>query len=51
MRFIAMSKFIHEREDFKTLIEVVGGEHKIDPRLIEKDGYSEFFVGSPARTN
>ena len=32
-----MSKFIHEREDFKTLIEVVGGEHKIDPRLIEKD--------------
>jgi hypothetical protein len=34
---MAMSKFIHEREDFKTLIEVVGGEHKIDPRLIEKD--------------
>lgn len=32
-----MSKFIHERDDFKTLIEVVGGEHKIDPRLIEKD--------------
>ena len=32
-----MSKFIHERADFKDLIEVVGNEHKIDPRLIEKD--------------
>lgn len=32
-----MSKFIHERPDFKDLIEVVGNEQKIDPRLIEKD--------------
>lgn len=32
-----MSKFIHERTDFKDLIEVVGNEQKIDPRLIEKD--------------
>lgn len=32
-----MSKIIHERADFKDLLEVVGNEQKIDPRLIEKD--------------
>ena len=32
-----MSKFIHDRSDFKDLVEVVGNDHKIDPRLIEKD--------------
>lgn len=32
-----MSKFIHEREDFKQLIEALSNEIKIDPQLIEKD--------------
>jgi len=32
-----MSKFIHEREDFKQLIEALSSEIKIDPQLIEKD--------------
>lgn len=32
-----MGKFIHEREDFKQLIEALSNEIKIDPQLIEKD--------------
>lgn len=32
-----MSKFIHERNDFKQLIEALSNEIKIDPQLIEKD--------------
>lgn len=32
-----MSKFIHERDDFKQLIEALSNEIKIDPQLIEKD--------------
>lgn len=37
MRFIGMSKFIHERTDFKQLIEALSSEIKIDTQLIEKD--------------
>jgi len=32
-----MGKFIHEREDFKPLIQALSNEIKIDPQLIEKD--------------
>lgn len=32
-----MSKFIHERSDFKDLLEALSSEIKIDSRLIEKD--------------
>lgn len=32
-----MSKFIHNRDDFKQLIEALSSEIKIDPQLIEKD--------------
>lgn len=32
-----MKKFIHERDDFKNLLEALSSEIKIDPQLIEKD--------------
>lgn len=37
MKFMAASKFIHDRNDFKQLIEALSGEIKISPQLIEKD--------------
>lgn len=32
-----MKKFIHQRDDFKNLLEALSAEIKIDPQLIEKD--------------